>query len=774
MTTAVLLVLFGALSRLIPHPPNFVALGALALYAGARLPRRFALLVPLAAMALSDFFLDFGTGRPVLSLGRLTIYASFAAITLAGRLARARPGPARLGLLSISASTFFFLTSNFPVWARDELYPLTPTGLLLCYAAAVPFFWNTLLADLAGTAVFFGLDSLARRERARRSLHSGVVAALALALPFASASAQAQTPPPVSDSVLVTATLSPEEERDLGSATTVITREWIEKNGARTVAELLRSVPGVDVARQGEGGSLTSLFLRGSNSTHVLVLIDGARLNSPYFSGYDFSALTTENIERIEIVRGPFSALYGSDAIGGVIQIFTRASSRALSGRLTLEAGSAGERLGSAFVSAGTGPFAATASYFNARLEGERRNSDWREESGSLRLEGRFGEAVRLALEGAIVESDVGVPGPLGRETPRARQGFREERLQLPASFRPLAGHEASLLASYVASERFYENPDDPFRSEAHPTTLQMRASDSWHTGRHRWTAFGSWERWEVDDRSNFGVALDDDRSTLWGAGVQDSVSLGSGFLATAGVRYDRHSDFGEAWSPRGTLTWVSPNALWKVRASTGSAFRAPSVGELFYPFSGNPDLEPERVTSYELGLARYLSAGRLELSLFWNEFRNLILFNFATSLNENIGRARTRGVEAAWRQGLGERAEIDLGYTYLDAEDRNTGEALLRRPRHRAFLGMSFRPAPALTVSPRAVFVGQRQDADAITGAEVESPSYLRYDVFVRYRLGLLAPYARVENLTDRRYEEVNGYPAPGRRWSAGVEVEF
>src|SRR5262249_3057748 len=157
----------------------------------------------------------------------------------------------------------------------------------------------------------------------------------------------------------VTATLSPEEERDLGSATTVITRQEIQAKGATTVLELLREVPGLDVARQGGDGSLTSVFFRGTNSTQALVLVDGARVNSPYFSGYDFSALTTENVERIEIVRGPFSPLYGSDAIGGVIQIFTRAPSAGLSGRAAAEAGSAGQRQGSIFFSAGSGAFAA-------------------------------------------------------------------------------------------------------------------------------------------------------------------------------------------------------------------------------------------------------------------------------------------------------------------------------------------------------------------------------------------------------------------------------
>ncbi|HMA18299.1 MAG TPA: DUF6580 family putative transport protein, partial [Thermoanaerobaculia bacterium] len=272
MTTAILLVLLGALFRVVPHPPNLVALGALALYSGARLPRRWGLAVPLAAMAVSDVFLDFGTGRSVLSVTRVTIYATFALLTVLGRVARERARPARLASLSVGASVLFFATSNFAVWAAGSLYPRTLAGLAFCYAAAIPFFWNTLAADLAGTAVLFGLDALSHRPSLRISAAAGLLLA-----GFLAPHALAQTPPPVSDSVVVTATLTPEEERELGSATTVLTREWIEATGARNVADVLRLVPGLDVVRQGSDGSLVSTFLRGANSPHVLVLMDGAR-----------------------------------------------------------------------------------------------------------------------------------------------------------------------------------------------------------------------------------------------------------------------------------------------------------------------------------------------------------------------------------------------------------------------------------------------------------------------------------------------------------------
>ena len=197
-------------------------------------------------------------------------------------------------------------------------------------------------------------------------------------------------------------------------------------------------------------------------------------------------------------------------------------------------------------------------------------------------------------------------------------------------------------------------------------------------------------------------------------------------------------------------------------------------MGELFYPFSGNRDLRPERSSSYELGFERYLAQGRVEISLFWNDLRDLIVYDFAANKNENVGRARTRGIETAWHGRLARELELEAGYTYLDATDQSTGLALLRRPRHRVFLAPSLRAIAALTVSPRVTFVGRRADVDPILFGRAETPSYLRYDLFVRYELAHAAPYVRLENATDRRYDEVQGYPSPRRRWAAGLEVKY
>lgn len=767
MTTAVLLILFGALTRLLPHPPNAVALGALALYAGARLPRRFAFVVPLGAMALSDFFLDFGSGRAAVSLVRAADYAAFAGIVLLGRKFAKDARSARLLGLSLSASLAFFVVSNFAVWAGSRLYPATSAGLAACFAAALPFLWNTVAADLAGTAILFGLDSVVRRSRAWR------IAGAALPALLLASSAAAQQFPPVSEGVVVTATSVPEDEVDLGSAVTVITRQEIERREKSSVLELLRTVAGLDVVQSGPPGSVTSLFTRGTNSTQTLVLVDGVRMNSPFFAGYDWSAMTTENIERIEIVRGPFSALYGSDAIGGVVQIFTRAAGTGVAGRVTGEAGNQGQGQTSAFVSGGEGMFFGSGSFRYVAFDGDRPNTDWRQRSGAARLEARLSDTSRIAVEGGLVDGEAGNPGPVGLPS-TSRGFFREERVSVPGTFALSDTNHLDVLVAGVASKPEYRDTDGGFVSQTDARTLQARVADTARFGAHSLTAFASWERWKVDDSSNFGTNLDGQRTTLWGVGAQDTVTFGA-FTVTGGFRYDRHSTFGDHWSPRATIAWLSSDSLWKVRASGGSGYRAPTIGELYYPFGANPDLKPERSVSWEVGAERYIGGGRAEVSLFWNDLKDLIVFDFASSTNENIGRARTRGVEFGWRQTLGASLTADAVYTYLDAENRDTGTDLIRRPRHRASLGLDWQPVAGLDVGGRVLFVGRWADSDPLTGDPTELPSYVRLDFLARWQATPnLAPYLRLTNALDRQYDEAAGYPAAGRLVAGGLDVRF
>jgi vitamin B12 transporter len=590
--------------------------------------------------------------------------------------------------------------------------------------------------------------------------------------------ASAADRPPYSEKIVVTATAVPEDESEVGSASTVITRKRIEETGASTVLDALRLVPGLDVVHAGADGAVASVFLRGSGSAQALVLVDGARVNSPYFGGFDFSSLSTANVERIEVVRGPFSSLYGSDAIGGVIQIFTRPPAAAPGLSAALEAGNAGARSGRLFATLGGRDLGVAISAGDVRVEGERPNADWRARSGSIRAGFRPASRLTASIEAEVRSADGGVPGPVGAETPLARGGLREQRISVPGTWTHADGRETSWLIARTRSEPTYRDSGQGFSDESDARTLQLRAAETWRSHRGTTVAFASWERWEVSSTTSFGPALDGDRTRIWAGGVEESIRFGPSWSATGGIRYDRHSTFGGEWSPRATIARLSSDSRWKVRASVGRAFRAPSIGELYYPYSSNPALKPERSASFEAGVERYLAnGGRIEVSAFRSDFRDLILYDFAASRNENVGRARARGIELAARAPVGSFLSIDVGHTLLDAESISAkGNAPLpRRPRHRSYLAAVFRPRKDLLATLRATWVGRRPDIDALPPyPATTSPSYLRLDAFTRWDLGRYSPFVRLDNLASRRYEEADGYPAPGRRVLFGLDVRM
>jgi vitamin B12 transporter len=216
-------------------------------------------------------------------------------------------------------------------------------------------------------------------------------------------------------------------------------------------------------------------------------LIDGVRANSPFFAGYDFSLLSTLNVERIEIVRGPFSALYGSESIGGVVHVFTRPAGERFSARVAGEAGNADQRDLSAFATAGSKGFGIAASFRDRQEDGDRGNDDWEDRSGSLRLEGRFAHDFRVALEGSIVDGELGLPGPVGAESPNDRYFSRQETVVLPASFTPADGHRAQVTLGWVRSNPIYDTPF--FRGETDAQTFQAtRSPASWNGSAGAWT----------------------------------------------------------------------------------------------------------------------------------------------------------------------------------------------------------------------------------------------------------------------------------------------
>ncbi len=583
--------------------------------------------------------------------------------------------------------------------------------------------------------------------------------------------ALAQTAVPTfKETLVVSASLDAENREDVPASVTVIDAEEIQARQADSLAEAVAAVPGVTVAQAGGPGQQTSLFLRGAESDQTLLLWNGIQLNNPYFGGVNWQLVSTDGVERIEVVRGPFSALYGSNALGGVVQVFTGSRQ---GGTLRLEAGE--NDYGRAGLAAGgdLGPVRLDVTGNVRRGDGELRNSFFDSEELVARTLWAVRPGVQLGLLVRGNDSDSGIPLSLGQPTPRRTIAWRESEVAVP--FRAEAGRwEVEAQLSRTSFDSAFRDPDSEFgsASDTESEGLRGRTVVTYRAGDRLWVAAGSEiERLEVTDSGSFGTNLDGARQRTWAAFGQ--ASWGTGPLRLdAGLRRDDNDVYGAKTSLRAGAV-VDLGGGFRARTSYGEAFRAPSLGELFFPFFGNPDLRPETGETWEVGIEHEHSGWRFALVGFEARQRNLIDSHPVTFTAVNIGRAESRGIEAE----LGVERGIftaRLDGTWLETENLDTGLPLLRRPEESANLVLTARPA-AWTFNVETRYVGDRPDVEEATGLRRTNPGYLRFDLAAQWQATeRFAPYTRVENAADEEYEAVLGYPSPGRTWIGGLAVEF
>ena len=575
------------------------------------------------------------------------------------------------------------------------------------------------------------------------------------------------------ETVVVTATLEPAPEDDLPAAVTVVERAEIEARQAVDLPDVLATVPGLALVQAGPPGQQTSVFLRGADSEQTLLLWNGIPLNDPFFGGANWQFVPLDGAARVEVARGPFSALYGSQAVGGVVQVVSGVEPGVA---LRLEGGEDGYRRVGVAAAHATERLRLDVAGSLRRGGGPLANDDFDAEDVLARARWTVRPGISVGVLARQGDAETGIPLSGGLPSLRRSIEWREREVALPLSIeRRRWGLEAHL--SQATFDSAFRDPDDPFGFTASDTgaeALRGRAVATWRQagGRDGWLALGAEaERLEVDNRSVFGTNLDGARQETWAVFAQASRGLGP-LRLDVGARRDENDVYGGATSLRAGALWEVGGGV-RLKAGYGESFRAPSLGELFFPGSGNPDLRPEIGESAELGVELRRGPFRAALTGFETRQRDLIDFDFVAFRNVNLGRARSRGVEAeaGWARGAG---AIRAHATWLDAEDRVTGEPLLRRPEESAGLVATFTPGP-WTLSAEGLYVGDRPDVDPATFARTTNPGYARVDVGARYALRpWIAPYARIENAADREYAEALGYPALGRTVIGGVAFEF
>lgn len=577
--------------------------------------------------------------------------------------------------------------------------------------------------------------------------------------------------PQFEETVVVSASLDSEERADVPATVTVIDKDELEARQVDTLSEAVATVPGLAIPQAGSPGQQTSLFLRGAESEQTLLLWNGIPLNDPYFGAVNWQFVPTDGVERIEVARGPFSALYGSSALGGVIQVFTGSRQ---GGTLTLEGGENGYYRGGIAAGTDVGPVRLDVTGHLRRGDGELPNDFFDSEELLARGLWTVRPGVSVGLLARVNDSETGIPLVSGQPNLQGGIAWEERELAIPF-VADLGIWEVEAQLSQTRFDQAYRDPDDPFGFTASDTEsegLRGRAVATWRRDENLWIAFGSEaERLDVTNTSTFGTNLDGAHQRTWAVFGQGSWGRGPVRL-DLGLRRDDNDVYGSETSLRTGLV-LDAGAGVRLRASYGEAFRAPSLGELFFPFSGNPDLQPETGESVEVGIEREAGGLRLSLTGFENRQENLIDYDFVANRNINVDRARTRGVEGEIGIAAG-IVDARWNGTWMETEDRGTGLELLRRPEWSSNLLLTVRPGD-WTFNLEGRYVGERADVDPITFGRAENEDHLRIDLAARWKvLTWLAPYARVQNMADEDYQEVLGYPAPGRTLIGGVALEW
>jgi len=555
-----------------------------------------------------------------------------------------------------------------------------------------------------------------------------------------------------SEPLVVTANRSESPVSDQLSAATVIDRDAIERSQAPDILELLRLQPGVDISRAGGPGGQTSVFLRGSNSNHSLVLIDGVRVAAAGTGAFTWETLDPALIDRIEIVRGPRAARWGSDAIGGVIQIFTR---RSESPTVRVAVGSYGDR--GVSVATGNQSFSLSASHRSVdgfstqNPEGFAFDPDddgFDQSSAALRADFDLGGGT---LEAHARGSQSDIEFDQGESDLLNYSGGLDYRINQDQGWSWSA--QLLTLRDHLTTRTDFGQTDlTTRRLQAGLQAERKLAQDlRWMLGVDGWDESGeSRDVWE-GDRSNLGA---------W-TGVDGRIGR---IDFEASLRLDRDSEFGSQITGNLATGW-NLFKRWRVQASLGRGFRAPTFNQLFSPgffgsFSGNPELGPETSTSVELGLQwRGDSGHRLNLNLFQTRIDDLIDFAGADFQAINIRRAEIQGAELTHLLRRGSWL-LNSQASWQNTEDRDTGLDLLRRARFKASTRIDYLFQTGAWIGSEVVHAGTRKDI-----GQVALASYTLLNASAGITLSnQWRVEGRLDNLADRDYDPLIGFNAPGR----------
>jgi vitamin B12 transporter len=587
--------------------------------------------------------------------------------------------------------------------------------------------------------------------------------------------------------ITITATRISTSPEKTSSSATVINSDEIARSQQTFVSDVLRGEPGVDVVTTGQPGSQTQVFLRGASPDGTLVLIDGIPVNNAFNNSFDFSTLPVNNIERIEILRGPQSTLYGSEALGGVINIVTKTGGGPPTGSLQTEYGSFDSLLTRGTFSASEGKLSFSGDGSFHSTDNDRINSAYQGINFSGHLGYQINDWLKASLLTTYLKSSDGSPNDIYTDDPTANLKNENYLVGLTLEADPFDWWNSKLTMSHSHERGNYNQPANAenFDTSDFSQTVAQRDRVDFQNiftlnEQNKILVGGTFEDDSADysDDGTYGLSALANTIDTESAYAQYDYLPCERVTLTTGGRVDTSSAFGahETYQFGGRFT--APKTETIFRANVGTGFRAPSISDLYYPNFGNPNLKPEESFGWDVGFEQPLLDGKILFgtTFFHNDYDNLIQFSGVTP--ENIGRARTFGLEnfASWTPLT--NLTVRAAYTWLDTKDLDTGAELIRRPQNSGSLDLDWKICPRLDVTAHALFTGDRTDNnyDNISAPPVVTmPSYTKVDLGLNCRVSKnFSIYGRVENLTDEHYQEAYGFPALGRFFAAGLTARF
>lgn len=665
----------------------------------------------------------------------------------------------------------------------------------------------------------FHLDGLAAGEYRVTLTTPGFVLEPAATFAVADGATAAEltlAPAPVRERVLVSATRGDAPASTLGVATTVLDREAIAERQAASFLELIQGTPGIATARTGGLGNQGSLFVRGGESRFARILVDGVPVNEPG-GAFDLGSALPFELDRVEIVRGAASSLYGTDALAGVVNLVTR---RALPGEgpgvhAQAEAGSFSTRRFDGGLSGRTGAFDWNVGALRLDTDNEVPNNGFEETAGAASAGAQLGPQTTLRLVLRAYDSTLGTPGQVAFGPPDLEGSFDRSDVVSGATLRHTRGRAShELRVGYAQTHQLSRDPVDSgsftprfegqvaafpsfdfvdaegYQNDVARLSAGYQADVQVASG-HLLSGGADLERETGDVGSRSDTLLSPTRTNAGGF-LQDRFVIGGRAHVTVGGRLEHNDNFGWKAVPRAALAvqlHAGPDAT-TLRASAGKGIKEPdfsqSYGTSFFA-QGNPDLKPERSRTFDLGLEQRLAEGRVrvEVTAFDHRYFDQIAyqtvdFNTFEGTYVNLGETKARGIESSLELAPTPDLSLSAAYTYLDGEIVESGNAfdpvyaagepLLRRPKHQASFSANGRRG-RLSAGATLLVVGSRADSDFSGIGLTSNDGYTRFDARVRVEVvkGLEA-FVVGENLFDEEYMEALGYPGLGRAVRAGL----